>query len=52
VWGQTQDALHWLQRAYDLRDPGMQDVKIDPRLATLRGTAAYQAMVRQMWFPP
>jgi tetratricopeptide (TPR) repeat protein len=52
AWGQPQDALHWLQRAYELRDPGMQDIKIDPRLASLRGTAAYQAIVRQMGFPP
>lgn len=52
AWGQPQDALHWLQRAYELRDAGMQDIKIDPRLASLRGTAAYQAIVRQMGFPP
>jgi len=52
AWGRPQEALHWLQRAYELRDPGMQDIKIDPRLASLRGTAAYQAIVRQMGFPP
>jgi len=52
AWGRPQDALHWLQRAYELRDPGMLDIKIDPRLASLRGTAAYQAIVRQMGFPP
>jgi len=52
TWGRSQDALHWLQRAYELRDPGMLDIKIDPRLASLRGTDAYQAIVRQMGFPP
>jgi tetratricopeptide (TPR) repeat protein len=52
AWGRPQEALHWLQRAYDLRDPDMLDIKIDPRLASLRGTAAYQAIVQQMGFPP
>ncbi len=51
-WGRRQDALGWLQRAYELRDPGMLDIKIDPRLASLRGTDAYQSIVRRMGFPP
>jgi len=52
VWGRPGDALHWLQRAYELRDPGMLDVKIDPRLASLRGMDGYRALVERMGFPP
>jgi TolB-like protein/DNA-binding winged helix-turn-helix (wHTH) protein/tetratricopeptide (TPR) repeat protein len=51
AWGQTDPALRWLRRAYELRDPGLADIKIDPRLASLRGTPAFETIVRQMGFP-
>jgi len=51
-WGREQDALHWLQRAYELRDPGLLDIKIDPLLTSLHGTEPFEAIVRRMGFPP
>jgi serine/threonine-protein kinase len=51
AWGQPDAALRWLGRAYELRDPGLADIKIDPRLASLHGTAPFQGIVRRIGFP-
>jgi TolB-like protein/DNA-binding winged helix-turn-helix (wHTH) protein/tetratricopeptide (TPR) repeat protein len=51
AWGQTDTALRWLRRAYELRDPGLADIKIDPRLASLHGTAGFEDIVRRLGFP-
>jgi serine/threonine-protein kinase len=49
--GQTAAATRWLQRAYELRDPGLADIKIDNRLSALRGSPVYQDIVRRIGFP-
>jgi TolB-like protein/DNA-binding winged helix-turn-helix (wHTH) protein/tetratricopeptide (TPR) repeat protein len=51
-WGQQTDALHWLQLAYELRDPGLIDLKVDPRLESIRGMTQYKDLVQRMGFPP
>jgi serine/threonine-protein kinase len=51
AWGQTDPALQWLRRAYELRDPGLVDIKIDPRLASVRGTPVFADIVRRIGFP-
>lgn len=50
-WGQTDAALGWLRTAYDHRDPGLIELKIDPAFDHLRDTAQYGALIRRMSFP-
>jgi serine/threonine-protein kinase len=52
AWGQQDTAIHWLQRAYALRDPGLTHIKIESSLRPLHGTKAYQDIVRALKFPP
>ncbi len=47
-WGRTDDALHWLETAYSLRDPGMIRLRADPFLAPIRPTPRYQEIERQL----
>jgi adenylate cyclase len=47
-WGQPDEAIKWLDTAYTVRDPGMQVVKGDPQLASLKNEPGYQAIVRKM----
>ena len=42
--GQPAAALQWLQTAYQLRDPGLIELKIDPALDPIRATLAAQAL--------
>ncbi len=51
-WGETATALHWLRVAYDLRDPGLKFINVDPTLDPIRDTPAFRDVVRQMNFPP
>ena len=50
--GHTQQALDWLERAYDGRDYFMRWLEIDPRLDALRGQPRFQALQRRMNYPP
>ncbi len=50
-WGQPDAALRWLQTAYEVRDPGLIELKIDPALDPVRATTQYQALVRRLGFP-
>jgi hypothetical protein len=43
--------LRWLQTAYQLRDPGLIELKVDPALDPIRAAPDYQALVRAMGFP-
>jgi serine/threonine-protein kinase len=49
--GETQDALDWLERAYDGRDYFLRWLKIDPRLDALRDQPRFQALERRMNYP-
>jgi TolB-like protein/DNA-binding winged helix-turn-helix (wHTH) protein/Tfp pilus assembly protein PilF len=51
-WGQLDQALGWLQKAVALRDPGLAELRTDPFLDPLRATPQFQAIERQLNFPP
>jgi tetratricopeptide (TPR) repeat protein len=51
-WGEPQKAIDWLQRGVNIRDPGVESMKIDPFLDPLRGETRFQAMLRELKFPP
>ena len=51
-WGQPDEALHWLSRAFDLRDNGLLFLKVDPMLDPIRSTPAFADIEQHMHFPP
>jgi serine/threonine-protein kinase len=51
-WGQPDVALQWLQTAYRVRDPGLIELKADPVLVPLHGSATYRDIERALGFPP
>jgi serine/threonine-protein kinase len=51
-WGQTDDALHWLEAAYDLHDPGLIQLRADPLLDPIRTAPRFKAMGIRLGFPP
>ncbi len=51
-WGQAADALHWLDTAWRLRDPGLADIATDPLLDPLRGTPQFQQLAQQIMAGP
>jgi len=46
--GEIDSAFQWLERAYRQRDPGMQLVRVDPFLQSLRNDPRYQAVLVRM----
>jgi TolB-like protein len=50
-WGNTAEALEWLETALRLRDPGLVQLKSDPLLDPLRKEARFQAVERALKFP-
>jgi tetratricopeptide (TPR) repeat protein len=50
-WGDLQQALQWLDTGYRIRDPGMQNLRVDPLLDPVRGQARYQAVLAQLKLP-
>ena len=49
--GETEEAMTWLERAYEKRDPGLLTAKIDPRLDPLRSDPRFQDLLRRIGFP-
>jgi tetratricopeptide (TPR) repeat protein len=45
-------AFTWLDRAYGQHDQGLDDVKVDPQLAHLRGDSRYAALLTKLKLPP
>jgi TolB-like protein/DNA-binding winged helix-turn-helix (wHTH) protein len=43
-WGRTAEALHWLQKAADLRDPGLIDIRVNPMLDPIRDTPQFRTI--------
>jgi TolB-like protein/Tfp pilus assembly protein PilF len=50
-WGNTAQALDWLQTAQRLRDGGLALLKTDPLLDPLRKEPRFQAIERELKFP-
>jgi serine/threonine-protein kinase len=48
--GETDLAFHWLERAWEARDPGMTDLKVDPLLEPLQGDPRYRELLSRMGF--
>jgi tetratricopeptide (TPR) repeat protein len=51
-WGDTPKALEWLETALQLRDPELIYVKTEPLLDPLRNEPRFQAIERELKFPP
>jgi TolB-like protein/tetratricopeptide (TPR) repeat protein len=51
-WGNRAKALEWLDTALRLRDPGLELLKTDPLLDPLRQEPRFQAIERELKFPP
>jgi tetratricopeptide (TPR) repeat protein len=49
--GQPDQAFQWLNHAYEVRDPGTPQVKIDPLLKRLRGDPRYGELLKKMRLP-
>ena len=50
-WGNRAQALEWLETALRLRDSGLEFVKTDPLLDSLRQEPRFQAIERELKFP-
>ena len=51
VIGETEDAMTWLERAYEERDPLLINAKTEPRLDPLRPDPRFQDLLRRIGFP-
>jgi TolB-like protein/tetratricopeptide (TPR) repeat protein len=51
-WGDVKTGLDWLEKAMRLRDPGAVYTKTDPLLDPLRSEPRFQAIERELRFPP
>jgi TolB-like protein/Flp pilus assembly protein TadD len=50
-WGNIPKALEWLDKALQLRDPGLGDMKTDVLMDPLRKEPRFQAIERELKFP-
>ena len=50
--GEHDTAFEWLQRAVSQQDAGLQYLKYDPALRSLRGDPRYLQLLRQLHLPP
>jgi TolB-like protein/Tfp pilus assembly protein PilF len=51
-WGNRAQALEWLETALRVRDPGLELLKTDALLDPLRKEPRFQAIERELKFPP
>jgi tetratricopeptide (TPR) repeat protein len=51
-WGNTREALTWLETALQLRDGDLAYLKTDPLLDPLRQEPRFKAIERELRFPP
>ena len=49
--GNTSEALSWLERGYEQRDPKMTFLKVDPKWVNLRSEARFKTLMAKMAFP-
>ena len=50
-WGDRAKALEWLEKALQVRDPGLAMLRVDPFLDPLRKEPRFQAIERELKFP-
>jgi hypothetical protein len=50
--GEKDQALAWLQVAYEERSPGLVGLRVEPRFDTLRSDSRFQALLRRIGLPP
>ncbi len=50
-WGDTAEALRWLEKAVELEDPGLLSIKVDPLLDPVRGNRRFQGIVAGLDLP-
>jgi serine/threonine-protein kinase len=50
-WGNSDEALRWLETALRLRDSGLAEMKVNPFLDPLRKEPRFQAIERELKFP-
>ena len=51
VTGETEEAMAWLERAYEEREPLLINAKIEPRLDSLRSDPRFDDLLRRIGFP-
>ncbi len=51
VIGETEEAMPWLERAYEERDPLLVNAKTEPRLDPLRSDPRFDDLLRRIGFP-
>ena len=51
VIGETEQAMIWLERCYDEREPLLSQAKVDPVLDPLRSDPRFQDLLRRIGFP-
>ncbi len=49
--GETEEAMTWLERAYEEREPLLTNAKTDPRLDSLRSDPRFEDLLRRIGFP-
>jgi tetratricopeptide (TPR) repeat protein len=49
--GQLEDALDWLERAYEQREDALTSIKVNPRLDPLRSNPRFETLLKKMAFP-
>ncbi len=49
--GETEEAMSWLERAYEERDPLLLVVKTDPRMDPLRADPRFDDLLRRIGIP-
>jgi adenylate cyclase len=47
-WGQDDKAVEWLERGYQVRDPGMPQMRIDTSFASIKQHPGYIALLQKM----
>jgi TolB-like protein len=50
-WGDIKAALKWIERAYEVKDPGLAFMKADPMLEPIRREPRFQVVVLKLKFP-
>ncbi len=49
--GETEEAMTWLERAYEEREPLLVNAKTEPRLDPLRSDPRFPDLLRRIGFP-